>query len=90
MSNFSASFIALGYLFGEHMFKESALVGEYVYFTKNGLPPIQLNMLKVNYTDLELSAYAAHVGEVANKFINQYNLAMKMLEKFSKESSVKK
>ncbi len=57
-----------------------------MYFTKDGLPPIQINILKKNYTKLELSAYAVQVDDNVNEFIDRFDWAMKALEMFSKKS----
>lgn len=82
----SPAYICLSYLFNEYGFNESDLQGKYIYFSKDSLPPIQLNSLKVNYSELELSSYAIQVGESVDKFISKFTWAMKTLEAFSKKS----
>ena len=61
-------------------------VGDYVYFQKGDLPPIQVNSLKANYSDMELSAYAIQVDECVEKFISRFEWVMETLEKLSKKS----
>ena len=87
MSNPSPEFISLSYLLSEYGYMESTLDGKYVYYIKDDLPPIQLNSLKVHYTDLELSSFAVQVDETVDKFIARFEWANKVLEKFSKKQT---
>lgn len=82
----SPAFTCLSFLFGEYGFKEKELVEDYVYFSKYNLPPIQLKLLKVNYTHLELSSYAIRLGEQSKIFRDRFEWAMKTLQQFSKDS----
>ena len=57
---------------------------DYVYFQKNNSKPIQIDSLKENYSNVELSSYATQVDESVEEFISKFALLMKALEHLSK------
>ena len=84
--SYSHAFICLSYLFTDSGFKEHDQEEQdhsdsYTYFKKNGITPIQINRLKVNYSELELSSYALRAGKDAETFIDKYNTVMAILKK---------
>ena len=80
------AFTSLSHLLTEdYGFREMNDDGKYVYFSKADLPPIQVNSLKISYTDLELSSYAIQVDECVDKFINRFAWVMETLERLLKK-----
>ena len=59
----SPAFVCLDYLLTEDYGynQMNVFVDNYVYYQKDNLPPIQVNSLKKNYSDMELSSYAIQV-----------------------------
>ncbi len=84
----SPAFICLEYILTEEYgyTQSNVYVENYVYFQKYNLPPIQVNSLQKNYTDLESSSYAIQVGECVEKFIDRFAWVMETLERLSKKS----
>ena len=66
----------------------NVFVDNYVYYQKDDLPPIQVNSLKKNYSDMELSSYAIQVDECVEKFISRFAWVKETLEKLSKKSKI--
>lgn len=60
-------------------------VQDYVFFSKNNLPPIQVDSKKITYSDLDLSSYSIQAGEDdVETFINRFRWMMKTIEKYFK------
>ena len=82
------SFVSLEYILTEDYgyTQMNVYVGDYIYFQKNNLPPIQVNSLKLDYSDMELSSYAIQVDECVDKFINRFGWVMKTLKRLNEIS----
>jgi len=78
--SYSQAFICLSYLFTNSGFEEQDKNEKYTYFKKDGLAPVQINRLKINYSNLELSSYAVRVGQKTDEFIDTFNVVMDILK----------
>ncbi len=78
--SYSHAFICLSHLFSQSGFEERDQNETYTYFTKNEIHPIQINRLKISYSDLELSSYALRIGQNTTEFISRFNIVMEMLK----------
>lgn len=87
------AFPSLSSLFSSYGYQEDHIDDDedkYMYFEKTGKDPVQVNRLKLSYSNMDLSMFASAIGEPKEEFIAGYYAGLEFIEKYSEGDFLKK